>query len=288
VSALTKIFVVLNVILSIILAAGITVWVNRQQNFLIAQKNATLSLNAANAERTKAESELRAVTDAKTQMQAQLQKQLDAKQHDIDTLTATVTDRDSHIAQLNNNLAQTTAAQKTANDALMVAQTTLGKQSDEIGELRKNTLDLQKRSADLSFAVNSWTNKYEVANHSWQGAEEQVHQLQSDLQKSNEIIHKAGISIDKPRTINGEALVRVEGVVRSKRDIGGVPYATINVGSADQVAPGMRFKVIDPQLKDPFLGYLVVDRVEPNEAIGRLTGPHVNDVRPGVEVRTQL
>jgi peptidoglycan hydrolase CwlO-like protein len=288
VSALTKIFVVLNVILSIILAAGITVWVNRQQNFLIAQKNATLSLNAANAERTKAESELRAVTDAKTQMQAQLQKQLDAKQHDIDTLTATVTDRDSHIAQLNNNLAQTTAAQKTANDALMVAQTTLGKQSDEIGELRKNTLDLQKRSADLSFAVNSWTNKYEVANHSWQGAEEQVHQLQSDLQKSNEIIHKAGISIDKPRTINGEALVRVEGVVRSKRDIGGVPYATINVGSADQVAPGMRFKIIDPQLKDPFLGYLVVDRVEPNEAIGRLTGPHVNDVRPGVEVRTQL
>ena len=287
-SALTKIFVVLNVILSIILAAGITVWVNRQQNFLIAQNNLTAKFNAATASAAKFEAESRALSDAKTQMQAQLQKQLDAKQHDIDTLTATVTDRDSHIAQLNNNLAQTTAAQKTANDALMVAQTTLGKQSDEIGELRKNTLDLQKRSADLSFAVNTWTNKYEVADRSWRGAEEQVHQLQTDLQKSNEIIHKAGISLDKPRTINGDALVRVEGVVRSKQEIGGVPYATISVGSADQVSPGMRFKIINPQLKDPFLGYLVVDSVEPNEAFGRLTGPHVNDVRPGVEVRTQL
>ena len=67
-----------------------------------------------------------------------------------------------------------------------------------------------------------------------------------------------------------------------------MPFATISVGAADQVTKGMQFKVIDPTARDPFLGYLIVDRVEPNEAIGHLTGPHVNDVHEGAEVRTQL
>ena len=64
-------------------------------------------------------------------------------------------------------------------------------------------------------------------------------------------------------------------------------YATISVGSSDQVQPGMEFKVINKATGD-YLGALVVDSVSPNESTGRLSGPHVPDIKAGVEVRTQL
>jgi len=75
--------------------------------------------------------------------------------------------------------------------------------------------------------------------------------------------------------------------VREKSDIGGVTYATISVGSADDVVKGMRFAVIDRD-RGVFLGYLTVESVEPNESTGRLEGPNVAEMKAGNEVRTQL
>ena len=288
-SALTKIFIVLLVILSIAQTAGTVVWVNRTQNFVKAQNDIKANLAKKTAEASSALDQIALVTATKTQMQAQLQGQINSKQQEIDQLHQLVTDRDTQIAQLNNNLAQTTAAQKSATDALTVAQKTVDSTNQQIADLRKNDIDMQKRIAEQSFAITDWTNKYEVTNRQWRDAEEQVAQLQSDNRKYQETLHKAGITQDtNVKTINGESLVRVEGIVQSKQNIGGVPYATISVGSADQVTTGMQFKVIDPNARDPFLGYLIVDRVEPNQAIGHLTGPRINDVRIGAEVRTQL
>jgi hypothetical protein len=47
------------------------------------------------------------------------------------------------------------------------------------------------------------------------------------------------------------------------------------------------FTVLDRQNVN-FLGTLTVDWVEPNEATGRLFGPNVAAIRPGVTVQTQL
>jgi len=288
VSALTKIFVVLLVILAIIQTAGSVVWVNRTQNYEKALKAVNAKYQSKLADVTDKDAQITLLNGQKTQIQSALQKQIDAERQNVETLRSAVNERDTQIAQLNANLAQATAAQKSTGDAIAVAQKTIDSANQTIGDLRKTQLDLEKRVAEQSLAINDWTNKYEVANRQWRDATEQIAQLQSDNQKKDEIIHKAGISINSPRTINGEPLVRVEGVVRSKSNIGGVPYATISVGSADQVTKGMQFKVIDPNSHDPFLGYLIVDRVESNEAIGHLTGPRVNEVHAGVEVRTQL
>src|SRR5207248_9836912 len=65
--------------------------------------------------------------------------------------------------------------------------------------------------------------------------------------------------------------VPITGVVREVKNIANMPYATISVGSADQVAPGMEFKVISSN--GDYLGAIVVDTVTPNEATGKITGP---------------
>ena len=49
----------------------------------------------------------------------------------------------------------------------------------------------------------------------------------------------------------------------------------------------MRFQVINARSGE-FFGVLTIDTVRQNEAIGRLEGPRVAEVRPGLEVRTQL
>ena len=287
-SALTKIFVVLLVILSIIQTAGNVVWVNRQENFNTAIKTANAKVAEANARRDASEVALAASQNATTQMRTQMQGQINAAHTEIDQLKATLTDRDTQLAQVNSNLQQVTAANKSANDALQVAQKTLDTTNTQMADLRKQQLDLQNRYAEAVLAINDWTNKYEVANRQWRDSTEQVNQLQGELKQRDELLKRNGITQNTSRDLNLEPLVRVEGVVRAKNNVGGVPMATISVGSADQVSKGMQFKVVDPTSQNPFLGYLTVDRVEPNEAIGHLSGPRVNEVRPGVQVRTQL
>ena len=288
-SALTKVFVVLVVILAIIETAGVTVFVNRQQSFAKLTDNLKSRLQAAQADAAAARDQVALADTSKTQMQAQLQNQLNSSQQQIDSLRAAVTDKDTHIAQLEGNVAQLTAASKSAADALSVAQKQMGEQNTQLADLRKNLLDLQNRNSEQSFALNDWTNKYEVTNRQWRDALEQINQLQNDNKNLRETMHKAGVSETNPRDINPEPLIRLQGVVQSKENIGGVPMATISLGSGDQVTKGMQFRVVDPKnSQNPFLGYLIVDNVEPHQAIGHLTGPRVDEIHPGVEVRTQL
>lgn len=288
-SVLTKTFVLLVIILAIIETAGMVVYVNRSQNFVTADKSqkAAIALQTAKIASLTAENQL--MGDQKTQIQQAMQRQLDDANKKNDQLQSQLADRDTQLAQVNANLAQVTAAQKSATDALTVAQKTIDTQGQTIADARKNLDDLAKKSAELSFAVNDMTNKYEVVNRQERDDREQIAQLQSDNKRYQDTLHKNGLSEGSSRTLTGEPLVKVAGTVRSVQNIGGVPYATISIGAADQVTKGMQLKVIDPKQQDPFLGYLIVDRVEPNEAFGHLTGPRINSVRANeAEVRSQL
>jgi hypothetical protein len=289
VSVLTKTFVLLVVILSIVMTAGMVVYVNRSQNFVAADKTQKATINRLQAQNAALTTQIGLMGDERTQIQQSMQRQVDDANNTIRQLQLDLAKSATDLAQVNANLAQTTAAQKSATDALTVAQKTIDTQGQTIADARKSVDDLTKKNAELSFAINDMTNKYEVVNRQERDDREQIAQLQSDNKKYQEMLHKNGISEGSSRTLTGEPLVKVAGTVRSVQNIGGVPYATISIGAADQVTKGMQLKVIDPKAQDPFLGYLIVDRVEPNEAFGHLTGPRINDVRANeAEVRSQL
>ena len=113
---------------------------------------------------------------------------------------------------------------------------------------------------------------------------EQLAQAQENNSRMSRIMQQRGIDPNIPTDRIAVAGIPISGVIREKRDIAGVPYATISVGSADDVQRGMQFKVIQG---DKFLGTLTVDSVEQQESTGRLQGPHVAEITPGVQVRTQ-
>ena len=287
-SAHTKVFVLLLVILSLLLTAGTVVYVNRTDHFTQIKKQQDANILAANEKANANEQEASLLREQLNTMSAQVQNLRNLSDQTINQLRGAVAERDASVAQLNSNLLQATAGQKSSSDALVVAQKVLGTQNDQLTELRKENLDLAKRNSDDSLALSDLTNKYETVRAQWRDSNEQNTQLQNENKNLHETLHKAGIAENSAPDINREPLVNVHGMVRSKQTIGGVAMATVDVGSSDQITKGMQLKLIDPNSQDPFLGYLIVDRVEPNQAIGHLSGPRVNEVRPGVEVRTQL
>jgi hypothetical protein len=293
VSALTKVFVVLLVVLSLLLSAGMIVFVNHIEDHRAVADKVKIDLNAAKAENSALKGE--AVTAHAQQQAAQVDLTNTIKSRD-DTIAASqaaITQRDAEIAGYKSTIAQLTAAVGTNSDAVKVAQAALSDQNKTFAALREADDKLQKVSAEQNTRINDLVNKLDVTERERRYATEQVAQLQQQLTQVNNVLHQYHIDPSgKPGPVGGvietTPLVNINGVVRDTRNIGGVPYATISLGSADAVTKGMQFKVVDPQ-RNEFLGYLTVDTVEPHEATGRLNGPGIGNVRPRLtEVRTQL
>ena len=286
-SALTKVFVLLLVILSIVQTAGVVVFVNREQSYAVALKGQKDAFNAAKAEAGSNREALDAATQRYTALQAELQNSRNLSNQQIEQLRGKAAEGDAANAQLTGQVQLALAAQKGATDALSVAQKSIDSQNTQLADLRKSNTDLQKSASDTNIALAEMTNKFDTVNRQWKDATEQLAQLQNTSKAQSEELHRAGVDANSA-PINQESLVKVEGVVRNRTTVNGVQMATISIGSADQVTKGMQLKVIDPTSSDPFLGYIEVDRVDPNQAIGHIFGPHVDRVRQGAEVRSQL
>ena len=95
----------------------------------------------------------------------------------------------------------------------------------------------------------------------------------------------AGIPLNAIPSRIAAGTPNLQGVVNSVFVAGGKPWASISIGSKDNVTKDMKFNVVSD---DEFLGYLTIQSTEPNEAIGVLEGPKVDKVRTGNQVKTQL
>jgi hypothetical protein len=293
VSALTKIFVVLHVVVSLLLAASLIVFVNRQENFKIA--NAALSKDTIAAKNLAdlRMAEVQKIRDQGAVVAVDKDSQIKVLQDAVAAGEKAVLDKDSQIAALNSDKVQLNTAVTSANAAVQVAQADMKARQEAYNGLKDSDDKVQKQLVEASSRITELTNGLEVTTKTARYMAEQVAQLQQQNAALNDILRKYNISptgntLPAGGAINGAANVNINGVVRDFRNINGVPFATISLGSADAVTRGMKFNVIDPA-KGRFLGYLIIDTVNAHDATGRLEGPLVTQVQANVsEVRTQL
>lgn len=292
-SALTKIFVVLLVVLSLLLSAGLIVFVNRQDNYKAFAETAKKQLAAALSEKTLATSQLE-------KLQGEKQDALTEKDNQINGLKATiandersVADKTTQIAELQQQVTQANAANSSLAEGLKVAQQDIASRQTAYAALQTDSDKHEKELVEDSNRISDLTNSLDVATKQYRYLAEQNTKLATDNDSLNATLRKYNISpsgntLPAGGAINNTPNVNINGIVRDFRTINGVPYATISLGSADAVTRGMQFKVIDPQ-HNTFLGYLTIENVRAHEADGRLEGPAVSQVRPNIsEVRTQL
>ncbi len=286
-SPLTKLFVVLLVVLSLLQTAAVVVYVNKED---MSRNAHQATLAELEARRNELEQARQAATAAQQNLTT-VQQEANSRSSKADTQIAGA-QRD--VANLNVQLAQA-ASDKAAQqleigrltESTKSASETLALLNGEVTKLRTRNDQLVRESSDLDSRVSDLSNKLDVTERERKFLAEQLTEAQTQTQKLGAQLKGAGIGPDQATAAAQRSGPPIAGVVREVKDIAGMKYATISVGSADQVAPGMEFKIINKNTND-YLGSMVVDSVTPNESTGKITGPHVDQIRNGVEARTQL
>jgi hypothetical protein len=284
----TKLFVVMHVVLSLMLTAGLIVFVNRTENFAVSLATSKAAVAAATARGDAAMADAQAARESSAAAIKAVNDQIQTVQGKLADAQRQIAAKDAALAKAASDAALASADTAGLTDALKASEDQKTRQSDALASTRTDLDGLVKKNSDLNLAVSDLTNKLEVALRERANFSEQLAQSKSEADNLSKIVKDLG---GNPNTIGGTnanlGAVAINGVVREVRPINGIPYATISVGASDNVQKGMQFNVIDRD-KGLFLGQLTIDSVEPTTATGRLDGPRISDVRQGTEVKTQL
>jgi cell division protein FtsB len=283
-SALTKTFIVLHVVVSLLLAAGLIVFVNKTQNFktdMAAQatelsRERSLLTSEANATQAQASYAEAARRDRDTAI-ADGQKSLAAAQTEVASAKSALADAQGNAKVLQVSIDNLTAAVN-ASEAQRKAL------ADLLDTTRTDNNTLNTKNNQLNLAINDLTARVERLQRLTTDYQETIAELKAAKEIAEKQVADLGGKVGAPAGTSTGA-PPINAVVRSSQMINGIPYATISVGSSDQVIKGMKFNLVD---NGTFLGEITIEQVDEKEATGKLEGPKISDVKVGTEAKTQL
>ncbi len=289
-STLTKIFVIVLVIVSLLLTSATVTFVNRSDNAAATIAALNTQVQAQSSQLSAAQAALAAANASEAFVRSDAQnKVIEAGKGGLE-LQQKLADRDQQLAALKNQIALQSADLGKLSEAAKAATDMTAKLQDTVATLRSQDDEANKKVADLNGAVSQLTNQLEITERERRYVAEQLAELQGNYKKAVGVIKDAGIT----PTLASAAPVGlkagappINGAIRELKSISNVPYATVSVGSADGVSPGMEFKIVDP-IRGDFLGILTIDTVQPNESVGKLSGPRVTDIAVGSAAKTKL
>jgi hypothetical protein len=286
VSPLTKVFVVLLVVLSMLLAAGTVVFVNARDAQLKTLQDTEVRLKTELANAQSARSEADALRAGAAEQLQSAQNQIEQMRQAANNLQGQLVNSATQLGQAQSQLAMQSADMTRLTEALKASEATKSVLQEQVTELRRTNDERLAQNTQLNQTVSDLTNKLEVTERERQNLAEQLTEAKTQLDKSTAQLRGLGVSPGDAVAAGTRIGPPVSGVIRSTRPIAGVPYATISVGSNDGVARGMEFKVLTRE--GDFLGILTVDTVEATESTGRLAGPRVREIAQGAIVKTQI
>jgi DNA repair exonuclease SbcCD ATPase subunit len=272
------------VVVSLLLAAGLIVFVNKTENFKV-------SMAAQSAQLTRAQSLLQSETAA-TAAQASY---ADAARRDRDTAVAdgqkALAAAETEVANAKSALADAqgnTKVLQVSIDNLTAAVNASEAQRKALADLldstRTDNNTLNGKNNQLNLAINDLTARVERLQRLVTDYQETIASDKSTIEEQQKRLTDAGVDLNRPAGTAAGA-PSINAVVRSSQMINGIPYATISVGSNDQVIKGMKFNLVD---NGTFLGEITIEQVDEKEATGKLEGPKISDVKVGTEAKTQL
>ena len=286
-SPLTKVFVALLVVLSLLLTAATVTFVSTVDNYRQTALESTT--RATNAEQAAAAAAADAV--ARESQSGQLVSRANANVASLQTELANarqaVADAKAAEAAAKGNLSVAQQNIATLGSAVQTAEATTGQLQTQVASLRESGDTRLGRQAELSRRNTELQNLYDQAERERRFNAEQLAEARRQGQQLSSALKDAGVNPDKlPNAGTGAGAPRIEGVVRSTATVAGIPYATISVGSEDAVRQGMQFNVVSADGR--YLGKIEVQTVDPNEAVARIVGgPRSQDIAEGAVVRTQ-
>lgn len=290
-SPLTKVFVVLLVLTSILLSAGTVVYVNKVKPMADVLAKAQQDQTAAHNAQSAAENRLAANESQYKAQMAQAEADRMAASAVIAEIQnrASLTAADLAIAKASQAAAQANIT--TLTSALSTQQTVNQKNNDQMAALNAENLKLVKQAEDDSSRIAELNNTVDTQKAQYENVSTQLQTLQEKVQKLSSALIERGVTPEqalnggiKPTSPN-----RITGTVKERSTIAGSPWVTISVGSVDGVQKGMEFSVVDANT-GTYLGRVTVTSVDTNDAVGRLDGPtdRISKVQIGSEITNSL
>src|ERR1700722_8855454 len=259
------------VVTSLLNAAATVVYVNKEQltdlDFKsLANKYSALQRDyqAAQADAATARGQLVAQEQQAATEGASRQSALEKANADV-----AAKDADNKLLLRNNEAMEANLQQLNAQLGIALAA---NKQDDQtINDLRDSNNKLIQSQAENDAGLARQRQLAETYGRQVEYLTEQAKKSEDLIKAYSAVIteHHLSVPLNQPVGYSGPP---VSGVVQNKQTINGVTYLTISVGSADNVQPGMEFRVVDSQSQPPkFLGIMTVTQADVNSAIGRLT-----------------
>jgi DNA repair exonuclease SbcCD ATPase subunit len=285
-SALTKLFVVLLIICSLLLAAGVVVFVNNTQHYRTTGEAAqgridllTTQLTAANFDANNA----RALATKSAEDALTLAGKL---REEINTHKKAADDRAAEIAKNEAQIAVLSATLNEANAALKVAGTNLASLQTQYNALIKDNDKTRVENAELVGANTDLQKRVEEAQRELDYQLERVQQLTSELGNARQLLSENRIATNAtPRRPASPG--RIDGLIKGIKEIEGVRYGTINLGSADKIQRGTELNIID-RASNTYLGKITIETVDQNESFGRIEGRQAAQIREGHNVVSEI
>jgi hypothetical protein len=281
VSTLTKVFVVLTSVLSIALSclfiAAAAQWDNWRDLAFKYQEGRNAAITQAQSTAASMQAALAMKDEALATQARKLQSALD-----------TVNDLNNQNAGLRSDLAKTENERLAAEAGRTKLQEILDVSTGELKATQKQNqtllsqnIDLQSRGARLNNRVLELTTSVTILQDQIRNIQEKLYACE---QQNTELEQRAGTAVTRapaPEAPPGvvAAAPSVAGEIRGEIvEVDGV-YATINVGEGAGVVPGMTFMVY--REGGVYLGDLVIERVRPSQAGGRLATLVEGEIRKG-------
>ena len=281
-SALTKTFILLHVVMSMLLAAGLVVFVNRLDVSAQATKQSTARIARLEDESRIAQAEATTLRAAHTAITQQAQNQVEQLRAELAKASQDALALRGQIAELQSNSAQDKAALASANEGLKVAQQNQGTLQGQLADLRVSQDKLTQQFTEANLSINDLNNRLQTTERARRDLAERLADATQQLQNTPQ----GGQADQAASRIAPNTRNHVEGVIKERQVIAGRPYATISVGTNDAIAKNMRLNVISQS--GQWLGYVTVTSVDQEEAIGVLSGPRINEARSNDRVTNQL
>jgi predicted nuclease with TOPRIM domain len=283
VSTLTRVFVVLTAVLSIALSCMFIATAAQWDNWKELALNYQTLRDAAIAEKQSTAASCQAALALKDEALAGKSRELQDARDQVQELQDQNGRLQDGLSQVKNEQLASEAGRAKLQEILDVTTGELKALQKQSQTLLSQNIDLQSRNARQNNRILELTTNVTILQDQIRNMQEKLYACE---QQSAELQQQLGAAAPRavPEAPPGVAGVAptVAGEIRGEIiDVQGV-YATVNVGESAGVVPGLTFMVY--REGGTYLGDLIIEKVRPSEASGKLTTLAAGEIRKGDSV----
>jgi len=287
-SPLTKAFVVLVTVLSVVLVALVVPYVAQTEDFNAQINGLKSDLNVAKTKAAAAQEEKSAIQEKVSQESALLTqrvvnmtKDMTDLRNQADEAKKSVLLSDRKLQQLEAELSRLSAAAVQDANLLTITTADLKQTRQNLVDAQTKLVQLGDRNNELESQRDSLTRQVRRLGEKMVSLEQGNVELRGLLAKVPEQYRQA-ISTGEAAAPAYEAATPIAGTITDVQVAAGTQLVQVDIGTKDGVEANMKFLV---HSEGQYVGTLVVDRVESAIAAGRIT-LYKRDIRSGDQVYT--